>query len=99
TRTGPPIRSSPKPSSIAASAARGPADDSTNSSARARSRIRPAGGPPAWAPRHGDHPANRRCDGMTDFLEPQSIEAFPEDLRRAVYDVISLRRDIRHFQP
>jgi nicotinate-nucleotide--dimethylbenzimidazole phosphoribosyltransferase len=33
------------------------------------------------------------------FLEPEAIAAFPDEARRAVYDVISLRRDIRHFRP
>jgi nicotinate-nucleotide--dimethylbenzimidazole phosphoribosyltransferase len=36
---------------------------------------------------------------VSNFLEPQSIAAFPDELRRAVYDVIALRRDVRHFQP
>jgi nicotinate-nucleotide--dimethylbenzimidazole phosphoribosyltransferase len=36
---------------------------------------------------------------VTAHLEPQAVGAFPEDLRRAVHDVIRLRRDIRHFQP
>ena len=34
----------------------------------------------------------------TSLLEPEVIAAFSEDARRAVYDCISLRRDIRHFQ-
>ena len=33
------------------------------------------------------------------FLEPQSVHAFSEDARRAVYDAIALRRDVRHFRP
>src|SRR5260370_22861126 len=33
------------------------------------------------------------------FLHPQAIAAFPDEARRAIYDVISLRRDIRHFEP
>jgi nicotinate-nucleotide--dimethylbenzimidazole phosphoribosyltransferase len=33
------------------------------------------------------------------FLEPEAIGAFSEEARRAVYDCISLRRDIRHFRP
>ena len=33
------------------------------------------------------------------FLEPEAIAAFSEDARRAVYECISLRRDIRHFRP
>jgi nicotinate-nucleotide--dimethylbenzimidazole phosphoribosyltransferase len=32
------------------------------------------------------------------FLDPQAIAAFPDEARRAIYDVISLRRDIRHFR-
>ena len=34
-----------------------------------------------------------------DFLEPEAIATFSEQARRAVYDCISLRRDIRHFRP
>jgi nicotinate-nucleotide--dimethylbenzimidazole phosphoribosyltransferase len=34
----------------------------------------------------------------TSFLESEAIGAFAEDARRAVYDAISLRRDIRHFR-
>jgi len=34
-----------------------------------------------------------------DFLEPEAIGTFSEEARRAVYDCISLRRDIRHFRP
>ena len=33
------------------------------------------------------------------FLEPQAPFAFADEARRAVYDVLALRRDIRHFQP
>lgn len=33
-----------------------------------------------------------------DILQPQSIDAFSESARRAVYDVIALRRDVRHFR-
>jgi nicotinate-nucleotide--dimethylbenzimidazole phosphoribosyltransferase len=33
-----------------------------------------------------------------DFLEPEAIGAFSEEARRAVYDCIALRRDIRHFR-
>ncbi|MET0596173.1 MAG: nicotinate-nucleotide--dimethylbenzimidazole phosphoribosyltransferase [Polyangiaceae bacterium] len=33
------------------------------------------------------------------FLDPEAIAAFPEDARRAVYEVIALRRDVRHFRP
>jgi nicotinate-nucleotide--dimethylbenzimidazole phosphoribosyltransferase len=33
------------------------------------------------------------------LLEPEAIRAFSEEARRAVYEVISLRRDIRHFRP
>src|ERR1017187_10970171 len=35
----------------------------------------------------------------TSFLEPGAVAAFSDEARRAVYDVISLRRDIRHFRP
>src|ERR1041384_7335117 len=38
------------------------------------------------------------ADAPANFLEPQSVEAFSEDARRAVYDVIALRRDVRHFR-
>jgi nicotinate-nucleotide--dimethylbenzimidazole phosphoribosyltransferase len=34
----------------------------------------------------------------TSFLEPEAIAAFSEDARRAVYDAIALRRDVRHFR-
>jgi nicotinate-nucleotide--dimethylbenzimidazole phosphoribosyltransferase len=34
----------------------------------------------------------------TSFLEPEAISTFPEEARRAVYDVMSLRRDVRHFR-
>jgi nicotinate-nucleotide--dimethylbenzimidazole phosphoribosyltransferase len=34
----------------------------------------------------------------TTFLDPEAIAVFPEEARRAVYDVISLRRDVRHFR-
>ena len=33
------------------------------------------------------------------YLEPEAIGAFSEEARRAVYDCIALRRDIRHFRP
>jgi len=33
------------------------------------------------------------------LLEPEVIAAFSEDARRAVYECIALRRDIRHFRP
>jgi nicotinate-nucleotide--dimethylbenzimidazole phosphoribosyltransferase len=33
------------------------------------------------------------------FLEPEAIGAFSEEARRAVYECIALRRDIRHFRP
>src|SRR4051812_38759713 len=36
---------------------------------------------------------------MTDILEPQETGLFPEGERQAIYDVIRLRRDVRHFQP
>jgi nicotinate-nucleotide--dimethylbenzimidazole phosphoribosyltransferase len=32
------------------------------------------------------------------LLVPQAIERFSDDARRAVYDVIALRRDVRHFR-
>jgi nicotinate-nucleotide--dimethylbenzimidazole phosphoribosyltransferase len=32
-------------------------------------------------------------------LEPEAIGTFSEEARRAVYECISLRRDIRHFRP
>ncbi|HVK74700.1 MAG TPA: 5,6-dimethylbenzimidazole synthase [Kofleriaceae bacterium] len=33
------------------------------------------------------------------ILEPDAIECFDEPARRAVYDAIALRRDVRHFRP
>jgi nicotinate-nucleotide--dimethylbenzimidazole phosphoribosyltransferase len=30
---------------------------------------------------------------------PEAVEAFAEPARRAIYDVIALRRDVRHFRP
>jgi len=35
----------------------------------------------------------------TPFLDPEADFAFSDEARRAVYEVISLRRDIRHFRP
>jgi len=35
----------------------------------------------------------------TPVLDPELIAAFPEAARRAVYECIAWRRDIRHFQP
>ncbi len=35
----------------------------------------------------------------TSFLEPEAISAFSDEARRAVYDAMSLRRDVRHFRP
>jgi len=32
------------------------------------------------------------------LLVPQAIERFSDDARRAIYDVMALRRDVRHFQ-
>ncbi len=32
------------------------------------------------------------------FLERQAVDRFSEEARRAVYDVIALRRDVRHFR-
>jgi nicotinate-nucleotide--dimethylbenzimidazole phosphoribosyltransferase len=34
----------------------------------------------------------------SDFLVPESVERFSDEARRAVYDVIALRRDVRHFR-
>ena len=34
----------------------------------------------------------------TTFLDPEAVAAFPEEARRAVYEAIALRRDVRHFQ-
>src|SRR5258708_6658441 len=34
----------------------------------------------------------------TSFLEPEAVAAFADEARRAVYDVMALRRDIRHFR-
>ncbi len=36
---------------------------------------------------------------MNRILEPEAAERFTDDARRAVYDVIALRRDVRHFDP
>lgn len=36
---------------------------------------------------------------MPHLLDPEALGAFPEDARRAVYECIALRRDVRHFQP
>jgi nicotinate-nucleotide--dimethylbenzimidazole phosphoribosyltransferase len=36
---------------------------------------------------------------MTDILQPQAIGVFPDALRQAIYDVMALRRDVRHFEP
>jgi nicotinate-nucleotide--dimethylbenzimidazole phosphoribosyltransferase len=33
------------------------------------------------------------------YLVPEAIAAFADDARRAVYDAIALRRDVRHFEP
>ena len=33
------------------------------------------------------------------LLEPEVVAVFSEEARRAVYECIALRRDIRHFQP
>jgi 5,6-dimethylbenzimidazole synthase len=33
------------------------------------------------------------------YLRPEALAAFGEEARRAVYDVIALRRDVRHFEP
>jgi nicotinate-nucleotide--dimethylbenzimidazole phosphoribosyltransferase len=33
-----------------------------------------------------------------NIFEPESVAVFSEDARRAVYDVIALRRDVRHFR-
>ena len=34
---------------------------------------------------------------MTGILEPDAVERFSDEARRAVYDAIALRRDVRHF--
>ena len=34
----------------------------------------------------------------TTFLDPQAVGAFPDEARRAVHEVIALRRDVRHFR-
>ena len=34
-----------------------------------------------------------------DVLAPEAPGVLPEATRRAIYDVIALRRDVRHFQP
>jgi nicotinate-nucleotide--dimethylbenzimidazole phosphoribosyltransferase len=34
----------------------------------------------------------------SNLLDPEAIAAFPEDARRAVYEAIALRRDVRHFR-
>src|SRR5687767_5453318 len=36
---------------------------------------------------------------MDRILEPEALGAFSEDARRAVYECIALRRDVRHFKP
>jgi nicotinate-nucleotide--dimethylbenzimidazole phosphoribosyltransferase len=36
-------------------------------------------------------------DANASVLEPEAIARFGEDARRAVYDAIALRRDVRHF--
>lgn len=36
---------------------------------------------------------------MDQILEPEALGAFPEEARRAVYECIGLRRDVRHFKP
>jgi nicotinate-nucleotide--dimethylbenzimidazole phosphoribosyltransferase len=33
------------------------------------------------------------------LLEPEAIAAFPDEAREALYKVIALRRDVRHFRP
>jgi 5,6-dimethylbenzimidazole synthase len=38
-------------------------------------------------------------DGEPAFLEPQARLAFSDDAKRAIYEVIALRRDVRHFRP
>ncbi|MDP9035381.1 MAG: nicotinate-nucleotide--dimethylbenzimidazole phosphoribosyltransferase [Myxococcota bacterium] len=42
--------------------------------------------------------APRRMPVPPALLEPEAIAAFPDEWRRAVYEVISLRRDVRHFR-
>src|SRR5215213_11140695 len=36
---------------------------------------------------------------VPSFLEPETAAAFSEEARRAVYEVMALRRDVRHFVP
>lgn len=36
---------------------------------------------------------------MQSLTTPEAVETFAEEARRAVYDVIALRRDVRHFRP
>lgn len=38
------------------------------------------------------------AESLPNILEPESPAAFSEEARRAVYDVIALRRDVRHFR-
>lgn len=38
-------------------------------------------------------------DEPNPWLVPESVGAFSESARQAVYDAIALRRDVRHFQP
>src|SRR3954454_11107309 len=37
--------------------------------------------------------------GPPSYLEPEAMAAFPAAGRRAVYDAMALRRDVRHFHP
>src|ERR1044071_22699 len=37
-------------------------------------------------------------ESTPNILEPQSVGVFSEAARRAIYDVIALRRDVRHFR-
>src|SRR5260221_4336164 len=47
---------------------------------------------------HRAPPPSRSMRQSTSFLEPEAISAFPEEARAAIYQVMSLRRDVRHFQ-
>ena len=51
---------------------------------------------PALQLRSKCHEDDRTADA---WLEPEAIGTFSEEARRAVYECIALRRDIRHFRP
>ncbi|HEX4352813.1 MAG TPA: 5,6-dimethylbenzimidazole synthase [Polyangiales bacterium] len=42
---------------------------------------------------------DRPREETAPYLEPQACGEFAEDAKRAVYDAIELRRDVRHFRP